>query len=136
MFTEEIRLEDKEREGLAELFKDYESEVFLTEKEKGDLELATQLRTEGKITTPGKPYEKSDEKEIQTLIDRGTFEFIIYNKEKHGNTRLLRSRLVREIKGKNTLEPYEKSRLVIQGFNDGDKLFILTQAPTIQRSSP
>ena len=43
--------------------------------------------------------------------------------------------MVREIKGKATGSPYEKSRLVIQGYNDEGKATILCQAPTIQRSS-
>ena len=43
--------------------------------------------------------------------------------------------MVREVKGKTTDLPYEKSRLVVRGFNDEDKVFIPTQAPTIQRYS-
>ncbi|KAF2741747.1 hypothetical protein M011DRAFT_378710, partial [Sporormia fimetaria CBS 119925] len=34
-----------------------------------------------------------------------------------------------------TMAPYEKSRLVVQGYNDEGKRDILTQSPTIQRSS-
>lgn len=41
---------------------------------------------------------------------------------------------MREVKGK-TIKPYEKSRLVVQGFGDESKNEILTQAPTIQRMS-
>jgi hypothetical protein len=41
---------------------------------------------------------------------------------------------VHEIKGKTTV-PYEKSRLVIQAYNDEGKEMILTQSPTIQRAS-
>ena len=43
--------------------------------------------------------------------------------------------MVREVKGKNTEQPREKSRLVVQGHNDHEKRFILTQSPTIQRCS-
>jgi len=43
--------------------------------------------------------------------------------------------MVREIKGKGTNTPYEKSRLVIQGHSDDGKEFVLTQSPTIQRAS-
>ena len=42
--------------------------------------------------------------------------------------------MVREVKGK-TMVPYEKSRLVVQGYNDEGKRDILTQSPTIQRCS-
>jgi hypothetical protein len=43
--------------------------------------------------------------------------------------------MVNEVKGKATDTPFEKSRLVVQGFNDDGKEFILTQSPTIQRAS-
>jgi hypothetical protein len=43
--------------------------------------------------------------------------------------------MVNEIKGKATNAPFEKSRLVIQGYNDDGKEMILTQSPTIQRAS-
>ncbi len=42
--------------------------------------------------------------------------------------------MVRKVKGKTT-KPYEKSRLVIQGYNNEEKEAILTQSPTIQRAS-
>jgi hypothetical protein len=42
---------------------------------------------------------------------------------------------VREVKGKATSTPFEKSRLVIQAYNDLGKEVILTQSPTIQRVS-
>jgi len=35
------------------------------------------------------------------------------------------------VKGKTTDQPYEKSRLVIQGYADDGKKIILTQSPTI-----
>jgi hypothetical protein len=43
--------------------------------------------------------------------------------------------MVRDVKGIRTNKFYEKSRLVIQGFNDSEKKEILTQSPTIQRAS-
>jgi hypothetical protein len=42
---------------------------------------------------------------------------------------------VRKIKGKKAPQPYEKSRFVIQGYNDYEKNNILTQNPIIQRAS-
>jgi hypothetical protein len=42
---------------------------------------------------------------------------------------------VDEVKGKGTATPYEKSRLVIQAFNDEGNKTVLTQSPTIQRVS-
>ena len=40
-----------------------------------------------------------------------------------------------EIKLVGTPEAYEKSRLVVQAYNDNDKNTVLTQSPTIQRVS-
>ena len=108
---------------------------FLSAKEEADRELATKLRKEGKITTPGAPFEASDREEIDSLIARGIFEFKKYDPYDYDGIRLFKSRLVREIKGKTTETPYEKSRLVIQGYQDDGKLTILTQSPTIQRAS-
>jgi len=60
--------------------------------------------------------------------------FVRYDPEIHRG-RIFNSRMVREVKGKATPQPYEKSRLVIQGHSDKGKASILCQAPTIQRSS-
>ncbi|KAK1916420.1 hypothetical protein P3342_004239 [Pyrenophora teres f. teres] len=109
------------------------SEVYIT-KEEADHELAIKLRNDGVITTPGTPFEASDDQEISDLVGRGVFEFEQYDKERHGGIRIFKSRLVREVKGKTT-KPYEKSRLVIQGYQDHGKEAILTQSPTIQRCS-
>ncbi|KAF1934675.1 hypothetical protein EJ02DRAFT_429126 [Clathrospora elynae] len=86
------------------------------------------------ITTPGAPFEASDDKEISNLVGRGVFKFELYNEEAHGGIRIFKSRLVQEVKGKTT-KPYEKSRLVIQGNQDHGKEAILTQSLTIQRCS-
>jgi hypothetical protein len=45
------------------------------------------------------------------------------------------SRLVNEVKGKTTSALYEKSRLVIQAYNDEGKQVILIQSLIIQRAS-
>lgn len=109
--------------------------VYLTSKEEADMILAVQLRKDGIITTPGKPFELSDDAEINGLIDRGVFRFARYNKKLHGDIRIFKSRIVHEIKNKTTPQPYEKSRLVVQGYRDDGKEAILTQSPTIQRAS-
>ena len=98
-----------------------------------DTNLAIKLRNEGVITTPGKPFEVSDMKEINDLVANGVFKFELFDPAIH-HGRIFKSRMVREIKGKNE-KPYEKSRLVIQGHTDNDKKGILTQSPTIQRMS-
>lgn len=108
--------------------------VFLSQKEKQDFTLAIKLRNDGVINTPGLPFEESDATEISDLAARGVFEFLKYDPDEHGDIRIFKSRLVREVKGKTT-KPYEKSRLVVQGYNDTEKETVLTQSPTIQRMS-
>ncbi|KAJ6039209.1 hypothetical protein N7460_007241 [Penicillium canescens] len=111
------------------------SMVPMTNKERADMELSIKLRNESVITTPGSPFEQSQNKEIEGLIARGVFDFVQYDPMKHDGVRIFNSRLVNEIKGKATGTPFEKSRLVIQAYNDEGKGMILTQSPTIQRAS-
>lgn len=100
--------------------------TFLTVKEKADFELALKLRREGAISTPGAPFEQADKKEIDALVARGVSALEQYDASKHSKQRIFKSRIVREIKGKQTTVPYEKSRLVIQVYNDAGKEFVLT----------
>jgi hypothetical protein len=110
------------------------TETFLSAKEEQDRKLSLALRQQGKITTPGEPFEASDKAEIDGLIDNDVFRFEQYDSTVH-KAQIFKSRLVREVKGKETDTPYEKSRLVVQGFGDNGKGVVLTQAPTIQRAS-
>ncbi|KAF2743710.1 hypothetical protein M011DRAFT_378845, partial [Sporormia fimetaria CBS 119925] len=107
---------------------------YLSKKEEDDYALAVKLRNDGVINTPGAPFEASDQKEIEDLVGRGVFSFELFDPVIHSGYRIFKSRMVREVKGK-TMAPYEKSRLVVQGYNDEGKRDILTQTPTIQRSS-
>jgi hypothetical protein len=100
-------------------------------KERADQELSLELRKQGKITTPGTPFEVSDKQEIDNLIGKDVFNFEQYDPIKYGNIRIFKSKLVREIKGKAINVSYEKSRLVIQGYQNNKKEIILTQFPTI-----
>ncbi|KAF7122850.1 hypothetical protein CNMCM5793_000960 [Aspergillus hiratsukae] len=111
------------------------SMALMTNKEQADMELSIKLRNEGVITTPGLPFEQSQNKEIKGLIAKGMFNFIQYDPAKHAGIRIFNSRLVNEIKGKATVTPFEKSQLVVQAYNDDGKEMILTQSPTIQRAS-
>ncbi|KAK6224925.1 hypothetical protein QIS74_03252 [Colletotrichum tabaci] len=108
--------------------------VYLSQKEKDHYDLAVKLRLDNVITAPGAPYEESDGIEIDSLINQGVFIFILYEPDKHDNIRIYSTRMVREIKNMSA-KPYEKSRLVIQGYGDWEKEELLTQAPTIQRMS-
>jgi hypothetical protein len=107
---------------------------YLTKKENDDFALAVKLRNDGVINIPGAPFEASDQKEIDDLVGRGVFSFELFDPDVYTGYRIFKSRMVCEVKGK-TMVPYEKSRLVIQGYNDEGKHEILTQSPTIQRSS-
>jgi hypothetical protein len=111
-----------------------DADIFLTSKEQSDAALAVKLRSEGKITAPGDPFEESTKAEIESLIGRGVFQFVRLQDHARPGDRIFKSRIVNEVKGKTTT-PYEKSRLVIQGYGDDGKSTILTQSPTIQRAS-
>ncbi|VCU40782.1 Bgt-50623 [Blumeria graminis f. sp. tritici] len=100
------------------------SMTFVSNKEQADHELSLSLRREGSITAPGKPFEESDTIELESLRDQEVMKFITYDPNKHIG-RIFKSRMVREIKGKATGSPYEKSRLIIQGYNNEGKATIL-----------
>jgi hypothetical protein len=80
---------------------------------------------------PGLPFEASTRQEINGLIVHGIFQFKQYNPTKHTSIYIFNSRIVNKIKGKATNCPFEKSRLVIQGYNNIEKEVILTQSLTI-----
>ncbi|KHJ34337.1 hypothetical protein EV44_g0920 [Erysiphe necator] len=79
-------------------------------------------------------FEKSRQKEIQGLLEKGVFDYVCLSDIPLG-TRIFNSRFVDEVKNKGTDKAYEKSPLVAQAFNDKGKDFVLTQSPTIQRVS-
>jgi hypothetical protein len=95
--------------------------MFMASRKQADLELALELRKQNKITTPGLLFEESNKQEVDSLIGRGVFKFKLFEREIHGNTRIFKSRIVNKIKGKATDILYEKSRLVIQDYNNEDK---------------
>ena len=114
---------------------DKTANIFINHRERTDYELALKLRHDGIITTSGNPFQQSDLTEIEFLLDNGVLQPLQYDSNKHASVSLFKSRLVREIKRKATDKPYEKSRLIVQGYNDTEKTALLTQAPTIQRCS-
>jgi len=111
------------------------STQFLSTKEQADFQLAIQLRNDGEISTPGAPFQESDAAEIDGLMIAGVLKPELWDAAKHSGIRIFKSRMVREVKGKGTGSPYEKSRLVVQGYGDEEKKSLLTQSPTIQRCS-
>ena len=64
--------------------------------------------------------------EVDGLVAGNVFRFEVFDPAKYGNIRIFDSRFVNEVKGKATPTPFEKSRLVIQAFQDTGKALILT----------
>ncbi len=79
-------------------------------------------------------FAESRRKEINDLLKRQIFELIIISKMLK-NVRIFNSRFVDEIKHSGTSQAYEKSRLIVQIYNDHEKTLMLTQAFIIQRMS-
>ena len=98
------------------------------------IKISSELRQKGIITAPGFPFEQSTKNELDRLMESGIFEFLPWD-ESMRNVRIFNSRIVKTVKGLKTSSPIEKSRLVVQGYKDQGKRMILTQSPTIQKSS-
>ena len=84
-----------------------------------------ELRKKGIITTPGLLFQASQKKEIDALIIKEVFDFVLYNLKVYKG-RIFNLRLVNKVKGKATESLYKKSRLVIQAYNNQGKEVILT----------
>ena len=80
------------------------------------------------------PYTGSRQAEITGLIEKGVFEPVPLSVVPKG-TRIFNARFVDEVKNGGTDKAFEKSRLVVQAYNDQNKQLVLTQSPTIQRIS-
>jgi hypothetical protein len=76
-------------------------------------------------------FVESRKKEIDRLFEKGAFQFINASTVPK-DARIFGSRFVDEVKHPGTDKAYEKSRLVIQAYNDPGKDWILTQSPTVQ----
>lgn len=77
-------------------------------------------------------FAASRQKEITGLLEMGVFKLV---NEILTGARLFNSRFVDEVRNAGTEKAYEKSRLVVQAYNDPEKDIVLTQSPTIQRVS-
>jgi hypothetical protein len=84
------------------------------------------------VSTSTFTFADSRRKEINDLLKRQIFELIIISKMSK-NVRIFNLRFVDEIKHSDISQAYEKSRLMIQTYNDHEKTLMLTQASTIQR---
>jgi hypothetical protein len=70
------------------------SAAHITQKEMNNNALAKKLRRNGKITTPGKPFKKSQRIEIEALINNNIFRIKPYNSIKYSKFRIFKSRIV------------------------------------------
>ena len=95
--------------------------TFIASREQANLELVFKLKKQNKITIPGLLFKESNKQEVDSLIGQDVFKFELFKKEIYGNTRIFKSKIVNKIKGKATNILYEKSRLVIQDYNNEDK---------------
>ena len=80
------------------------------------------------------PFTESKQKEIEGLLEKGVFEVVLIDKVPQG-TKIFNSRFVDEVKNAGTAAAFEKSRLVVQAYNDEGKNMVSTQALTIQQMS-
>lgn len=96
-----------------------------------DDELIEAFLKESKETNSSR-FEQSRMKELKGLIEKGVF--LPVPKSEAANHRLFGTRFVDIVKHPGTPQAYEKSRLVVQGYND-DADGLLTHSPTVQRSS-
>ena len=78
------------------------------------------------------PFVKSRKKEINDLFEKNCFEVVSISDVFH-EIKIFNSRFVDEIKNIDTIDVYEKSRLIMQAYNDDGKAKVLTQTSTIQR---
>ncbi|KAI1003495.1 hypothetical protein K3495_g4719, partial [Podosphaera aphanis] len=79
-------------------------------------------------------FKNSRKKEITGLLEKGVFQ-LTNPDDINPDIKIFNSRFVDEIKHKGTSKVFEKSRLVVQAYNDKEKDLVLTQSPTIQRVS-
>ena len=80
------------------------------------------------------PYTTFKQKEISELLKKKIFK-LVNHAEIPSNARIFNARFVDEIKNADTEKAFEKSRLVMQTYNDQIKNLVLTQFSTIQRIS-
>ncbi len=76
----------------------------------------------------------SRQKNIVELLEKDVF-ISVNKKDVSTDVRIFSSRFVNEIKHSDTEKAFEKFRLVVQAFNDQNKILILTQSSIIQRIS-
>ena len=85
-----------------------------------------------KFMSPSTNFQTSRLKKLNELLEKGVFK-VINIKDLFTEARVFESRFVNQMKNEGTEKAFEKSRLVMQTFNDSKKHEILTQISIIQR---
>ena len=79
------------------------------------------LKSDSQVT----PFAASRHKELNGLLEKGVFEIVRRDDIPQG-VRLFNSRFFDQIKHEGTEKAFEKSRLVVQAYNDQEKDLVLT----------
>ena len=79
-------------------------------------------------------FQASRKKELNGLFEKKIFE-VIHIDNLFAKARVFESRFINQMKNEEIEKAFEKSRLMIQVFNNSKKQKILTQTPIIQRAS-
>ena len=79
-------------------------------------------------------FQKSSKEEMKGLVDRGSYKVVNKTEIPKGAT-IVKSRVQHSIKFDTNGNKKYKTRLVIQGDKDPDKGSVVTEAPTVLRSS-
>jgi hypothetical protein len=70
-------------------------QIYLTQKEKDNFELALKLCADNVINVPGGPFEESDAFELNALANENVFSFVRYKLEGvHKGLRVYKTRMV------------------------------------------
>ena len=86
-----------------------------------------ELRKKGIIIVLSKPFAQTNKHEVNSFITTSIIIPIAYNEHKYSNIRVFKARIIYKIKDKLS-SLYEKSRLVVRGFNDINKKTVFTQS--------
>ena len=110
-------------------YRDFETNISIFLQDLQNDSLMQNMQTSTSIPIP---FVKSRKKKINDLFEKNCFEIVSISDVFH-EIKIFNSRFVDEIKNINTVDAYEKFRLIMQTYNDDDKAKVLIQTPTIQR---
>ena len=85
-----------------------------------------------RFISPSANFQTFRLKKLNELLEKRVFK-IIYIDDLFIKTRVFENRFMNQMKNEETEKAFEKSRFIIQTFNDSEKQKILTQTPIIQR---